>query len=194
MRIEIRFRGLDASTALRHHVKDRLHVHFGRWKSELRAADVRIVDVNGPRGGVDKECRIVVRGRRLGTRAFVAAHHDPYAAVDLATRRLALAARRRLDRHRRVDRDRGRVAAPIDEVRARELEGLGASTFADRDALTTPTLRSIDWSSATAPYEDDGVDGVDGVDDDDDRAILAEYDTWIDELRPAQGEEEEDLG
>jgi len=47
MKIESRFRGLDASASLQ----------LSRFGRELGVARVRLGDVNGPRGGIDTRCR-----------------------------------------------------------------------------------------------------------------------------------------
>jgi ribosome-associated translation inhibitor RaiA len=64
---------------------------------------VRLGDVNGPRGGVDKHCRITVSGRRFGSSTLDELDGDAYAAVDLATGRIARAIRRQLQRVRQLD-------------------------------------------------------------------------------------------
>jgi ribosome-associated translation inhibitor RaiA len=66
---------------------------------------VRLRDVNGPRGGVDMGCRIVVWLR--GRKAVIvdAVDRDLYAAVDLAAAKLRQAIRRRLKRRRTLGRE-----------------------------------------------------------------------------------------
>ena len=100
MKIEVRFRGLEASEALRHHVVRRLHFHLGRFGQAVTVASVRIGDVNGPRGGIDKRCQISVQGPALGSLRIVELSADPYAAVDAATERLGRSVARGLDRGR----------------------------------------------------------------------------------------------
>jgi ribosome-associated translation inhibitor RaiA len=65
---------------------------------------VRLRDVNGPRGGVDMGCRVVVWLR--GRKAVIvdAVDRDLYAAVDLAAAKLREAVRRRLKRRRTLGR------------------------------------------------------------------------------------------
>ena len=69
MRLEIRRRGVKLTEGLRTYLKERLRpalAHFGRHVEVVR---VYLRDMNGPRGGLGKKCRIVVelppRGNRL---------------------------------------------------------------------------------------------------------------------------------
>lgn len=100
MKIEVRFRGLDSSASLREHVVHRIHVHVGRFGRQVSAVRVRIADINGPKGGVDKRCRITVRGPRVGALTLDELSADAYSAVDLAVDRIARAVARSLERAR----------------------------------------------------------------------------------------------
>lgn len=46
-------------------VERRAYFNLGRFASRLKRVFVRLEDVNGPRGGDDKRCRIVLRVARL---------------------------------------------------------------------------------------------------------------------------------
>lgn len=100
MVIEVRFRALDASESLREHATRALHAQLGRHEAELDSVVLRISDVNGPRGGVDKRCQITVRGARLGNVSLDELREDPYAAVEVAIERVARVVGRELDRSR----------------------------------------------------------------------------------------------
>jgi len=100
MKIELRFRGLEASDSLREHTVRRIHLHLSRFGQDVSAVAVRIGDVNGPRGGLDKRCRITVRGPRLRLSTLEELSADAYAAVDSAVARVARAVGRDLERAR----------------------------------------------------------------------------------------------
>ena len=51
------------SDALRQYVERRLRFALDRFDHRLDQLQVRLDDVNGPRGGLDKRCRIIVVGR-----------------------------------------------------------------------------------------------------------------------------------
>lgn len=67
MRIDLKFRGLTPTDELRAHVSRRLDFALDRFEEDLRRVSVLVIDVNGPRGGVDKRCRIELVSSRCGT-------------------------------------------------------------------------------------------------------------------------------
>jgi ribosomal subunit interface protein len=48
------------SEALRAHIEHKLELALERFRERIGGVTVRIMDVNGPRGGVDKRCRMMV--------------------------------------------------------------------------------------------------------------------------------------
>jgi hypothetical protein len=99
--IDIRFRGIESSDALESHVTRRVRNHLRRFGQDLTAVVVRIADVNGPRGGVDKRCRITVRGPRFGSSTLSKLGTDAFAVVDVAVGTMAHALGRQITRARR---------------------------------------------------------------------------------------------
>jgi len=104
MKIDIRFRGLEGSDALREHIIRRLHFKLSRFKRKVTSVLVRIGDVNGPRGGVDKRCHVTVSGPTLPSTNIQDLNADAYTAVDLAVERAGHAVARVLGRTRAVNR------------------------------------------------------------------------------------------
>jgi ribosome-associated translation inhibitor RaiA len=89
----------DTTEALRDYALRRLSFALRRFTQRIRHVTVRLVDVNGPRRGVDSRCTItadLIDGRQL----FVATTAAwPFAAITLAAGRLNEALRREADRH-----------------------------------------------------------------------------------------------
>ena len=56
----IRVFGVDLSQEERTRIRHGLGVKLGKYATSIERASVRVLDVNGPRGGVDKLCRIKV--------------------------------------------------------------------------------------------------------------------------------------
>ena len=89
--MELAIRGLDLplTTPLEELVRRRLAFALRPFGRRIRRVDVKLDDVNGPRGGVDKRCRVDVtlleggRVRSEGTEPWV---RD---AVDRAAHRMA---------------------------------------------------------------------------------------------------------
>lgn len=60
MRIEVRNR-VEPGSDLRAHAERRVRAALARFERRIRRVDVRFVDVNGPRGGPDRECHVELR-------------------------------------------------------------------------------------------------------------------------------------
>lgn len=103
MDVQINIRNADLADALRAYVERRLHFALGRFIGRLGRVKVQISDINGPRGGVDKSCRIsaeLLPGRRLVLQEAVDA--NLYVAVDNATERIGRSFGRKLARDREL--------------------------------------------------------------------------------------------
>lgn len=111
MNIEVRFRGIDPSEALRAHATRAIVQHLARFAPELDTVIVRIDDVNGPRGGLDKHCRVVARGTALSATASERGI-DAYVVVATAVEGIARALERRAARLRSYRRLLGARAEP----------------------------------------------------------------------------------
>jgi putative sigma-54 modulation protein len=93
VRIEI-WSNLELSDVLRRHVERRLRSALGRFRHHVHAIRVRLSDVNGPRRGIDKRCRLVLSGPRGWTAVAQGLKSSFYDAVDVAVRRAACSVRR----------------------------------------------------------------------------------------------------
>lgn len=75
-----------------------------RLRSEVMHVHVRLVDVNGPRGGVDQRCQLSVATEAHGTVVVSALHGSAAGALNAALRRAATALLRLWQRQRRPAR------------------------------------------------------------------------------------------
>jgi putative sigma-54 modulation protein len=109
MRLEIRRRRLAVSDGLRDHIKRRLRTALGRFARRVGQVWVYLRDVNGPRGGADKRCRIVVHLLRGGRAVTTGAGPDVYTVVTHTAASSARVVKRRLKRQAalRLRRRRG---------------------------------------------------------------------------------------
>lgn len=88
MMIDLRSSNLPISEALREHVERRLDFAFRRVARHVSRIVVRLVDVNGPKGGHDKRCRMIAHLPRTGSVVVEATDADIYAAASQAAIRL----------------------------------------------------------------------------------------------------------
>lgn len=116
--IELRSTNVPISVALREHVTRRLEFVMRRFSQRVRRVVVRIVDVNGPKGGPDKRCRIIARLEPSRSVSVEATDSDAYAAVSQAALRLDERVARVLakGRARVVPLKRIAPAAPVELV------------------------------------------------------------------------------
>ena len=89
MRFDIRIQKLDLYQEVSHYIERRLRFSPSRLASRLRTVNVRVFDVNGPRGGIDKCCRITAHILPSETVVLQEVDADLFAAIDRATRRIS---------------------------------------------------------------------------------------------------------
>lgn len=112
MKVEVRFRGLEVSDALREHAVRQVHSHLSRFNGEIASVALRIGDINGPKGGVDKRCQVTIRGPVFSSVLIEELSGDAYSAVGAAVERAAHAVGRELARLRAARRGRASVDRP----------------------------------------------------------------------------------
>ncbi len=100
MQLTIRAKHVELTEALREHVRVRLAFGLSRFGHRVRDVVVHLEDVNGPKGGLDKQCRIVVRLRPSGKVSVQHVDRDLLSAVSLAADRVGRTVARTLDRRR----------------------------------------------------------------------------------------------
>ena len=118
MHITIQSHGFILTEALRSYAEQRLRMALGWTGGRLRKLVVVLSDINGPRGGIDKRCKIQVQ--LAGGKGVVIedTEADLYVAIDRAAERADRAVVRRVQRlrgfsHVRLAADE-RVAADTD--------------------------------------------------------------------------------
>jgi ribosomal subunit interface protein len=118
MRIDIQARGFELTEGLREHTVRRLQFALGWSNHDVRSVSVRLFDINGPRGGKDKRCRIQVPFAGTPNVVIEDTEADLYVAIDRAAERTERAVARRLERLREYRHDRlpGLAAPEADAV------------------------------------------------------------------------------
>lgn len=100
MQLKIRGVNYGLDDVLKDHIELRLRYALGRFATRIQKLTVRLTDVNGPRGGLDKHCRIAVVLVPRGTVMVEGEGDDPFALVAGAAKRAGRAVRRKLERRR----------------------------------------------------------------------------------------------
>jgi ribosome-associated translation inhibitor RaiA len=102
MQIDIQTKGFGLTPSLVAHVARRLRAIAGRLGPRLRQITAHLSDQNGPRGGIDKQCHLVLHVDGAAPVVVTDARQDLYLAVDRAAERARRALTRRLKRARRI--------------------------------------------------------------------------------------------
>ena len=100
MIIDIQALNFSLTHTLRVHVERRLGFALSSRDEYIQRIMVRLSDINGPRGGEDKCCRIQVVIPQLTDVVVEDTEVDMYAAIDRATDRVGRTLGRRLARQR----------------------------------------------------------------------------------------------
>ena len=80
------------------YITDRIRAVVDRVLGQAADVEVRLSDINGPRGGVDKQCSIQLTAARRITLSIEGRARTYYDAIDSATARLRRALMRSLER------------------------------------------------------------------------------------------------
>ena len=97
--------GIKPPEELRDFISRRLYFALGRFSPEVQGVTACVGDINGPKGGLDKRCRIIVKLKGLENVIKEVVADDLKLAVtsaaDSVGRSVARALERRRDRRRR---------------------------------------------------------------------------------------------
>jgi ribosomal subunit interface protein len=96
--VDIHGQGFTVTPALAEHVRRRLGFVLTRHSDRIQRVAVRVGDENGPRGGVDKYCRIQVHLLEAPVAVIEDVGADLYAAIDRAADRIGRVVVKHLDR------------------------------------------------------------------------------------------------
>ncbi len=124
MRIDVRTNSKHSSGPLRAFAEGLLSRELSAYAPSIQHTRVRLNDINGPRGGIDKECLIRLSMDRNG--AVQVTHYalDWYSAVigAVSTARLVVASRLdRLRDRRRSDRRKDQSASRLADAKIAQL-------------------------------------------------------------------------
>jgi len=100
MWLNISGQGPTVDAAVREYIKLRLRFALGQFGEHFGRVTVHLTDGNGPQGGEDKRCRVVVDVLGHARVVVEDADHDLNVAIDRTADRVGQAVRHRLDQAR----------------------------------------------------------------------------------------------
>lgn len=98
MQLNIFGQHMDVTDALSDHVETRFDAALNQFDQRVLEVQIRLEDVNGPKGGVDKKCQATIHLRGGSTVVIEELHEDVYAAVSVAADRAKQVVGRKLDK------------------------------------------------------------------------------------------------
>lgn len=102
MQLQIRSKNIRLHADNRDTMERRVQFALNRFDGQISSVIVGLEDLNGPRKGVDKQCRLVVRIPNCGKITIEETSHNALAAVALAANRAGQVVGRALQRRRRT--------------------------------------------------------------------------------------------
>ncbi len=100
MKISIKAHRLKIDKQKNAAMERRLRFALGRFGASVKEVRVRLTDLNGPKGGVDKECLIIVRLQKGGEVIVQGSGKDCTATLNYCADRISRAVERDLSRNR----------------------------------------------------------------------------------------------
>ncbi|MGA8055807.1 MAG: HPF/RaiA family ribosome-associated protein [Burkholderiales bacterium] len=104
MKIEIHARRFLLTDGLRQHLVRRLECALQRYRVWIERVEVQLGDVNGPRGGADRFCRVLVRFPTLRALVIKDLGSDLYAVISSTADRAGRTVGRRMAQRIRTKR------------------------------------------------------------------------------------------
>ncbi|MEJ2426838.1 MAG: HPF/RaiA family ribosome-associated protein [Candidatus Thiodiazotropha sp.] len=98
MQIDIQARDFSLTPALKNHAERRTRFALTCCDDHIQRVVIRLSDINGPRGGADKRCRLQVVLSGLPDVVIEDTEADLYIAIDRATDRAGRTLLRKVDR------------------------------------------------------------------------------------------------
>lgn len=112
MQMDIQSQGFTLTEGISAYALKRLAYSLNRGDQAISRVNMRLSDINGPRGGTDKRCLIEVRIKGQPSVVIEDTEADLYVAIDRAAERAGRTLARRLARQREFAP--GIVEAPVE--------------------------------------------------------------------------------
>ena len=129
MDLTVYFGNLKTSHVVHQDVLDLMHESFERFQSYIRCVNMTFTDVNGPRGGIDKQCRCVLQLKRMAPIVIEDRDSSFVSLVNRVASRASFTLRQRVDRKQTSYRSRKRSVPTDDESLSEELVTHELSNF-----------------------------------------------------------------
>ena len=100
VKTQLSTRNVTLSDIERDRIERRLYFTLGRFSARIVSVDMMLQDENGPRGGLDKKCRVIVRLHGANDVVVEGCGEETLSLVDRTANRAGRAVSRELDMRR----------------------------------------------------------------------------------------------
>lgn len=104
MMMNVNFRNIDGDASTVNYINQRLSFALARTQHEVRSTAVTLSDVNGPKGGLDKQCKIVLKANGLKEIVISERQPDVHQAINRGIARASQNLARQLKRKQQSKR------------------------------------------------------------------------------------------
>lgn len=104
MKTTIHSTGIEVDPPLREHIERRTQLSLSRLSERISRIEIYLSDLNGPRGGVDKHCKIEVHLTNLPVAVLDDLDSDMPRLVDRCLARITRLVTKRLERSRELQK------------------------------------------------------------------------------------------
>lgn len=104
MNIYLQTQNFELTSAIDAHVRNKLTSKLAFAEKDIRAVDVFLADINGPKGGVDKKVVVCVQLKSRLTVRLEAVHSNLYGAVSVIAGKVKHSVKRTVHRHGRMQK------------------------------------------------------------------------------------------
>ena len=102
MQINITSQRFSLTDALKQYVKRRINFSLSTKSEHINKVDIRLSDINGPRGGTDKRCHLHVVLKGMPDVVIEDTQTDMYNAIDRACERASRTVVRKIGRQQKL--------------------------------------------------------------------------------------------
>jgi ribosome hibernation promoting factor len=114
--LDVRARGFDLTPSMYRRAVDHIAAKVAKHTRVISNLSVRLQDVNGPKGGLDKRCRVELQMAGFAPIIVDETDQDAYTAMDVAGERLRKVVGQVLDERRSRRRQLGRKLVRHDKL------------------------------------------------------------------------------
>ena len=111
MRFDITFRNLESSRKIINYIEHKISLTFSRSKHKIEEAKIILSDINGPKGGIDKQCQIILTLARSKPIVVSETQENFHQAIGRCFYRASQCLNRKLKRRQMLLKKRNQQAA-----------------------------------------------------------------------------------